>query len=151
MKNILFYKYVQIENLEEFKEKQLKLCKSLALFGKILIANEGINGNLSGDEVNLEKYMQELRKDGRFSDMVFKTTKTNRHNFKRMFVKIREEIVTSGLKLDLKHSGIYVEPKELKKWLDNKEDVLLIDARNDYEYKLGRFKGAINPSIDTFR
>ncbi len=151
MKNILFYKYVPIDNLEIFREEHLALCKSLGLLGKILIAKEGINGCVTGEEKSIEQYQKQLTADKRFSDIVFKEGKTEHHNFKKMFVRIREEIVTSHLGVDPKDAAAYVEPKELKQWLEEGQELVLVDARNDYESDIGKFKGAIAPPIKIFR
>jgi len=151
MKNILFYKYISIENPNTFREKQFKLCRELNLLGTILIAKEGINGCLSGKEKDIQKYMDELHKDVRFSDVKFKVTKARKHNFKRLSVRIRKEIVTSKLKVDIRNAAPYVEPKQMEQLLDKNENLILLDARNDYEYKIGRFKDAIHLDLDTFR
>ncbi len=154
MKNILFYKYVDMGNkeaLNRFQIKHLALCKRLNLNGRVLIAEEGINGNLTGENKNIETYKKELKKDKRFSDVEFKEGSTKNHNFRKMFVRIRKEIVTSGFNIDTKNKGKYVEPKELKKWYDKKDDFVIVDARNDYEYKIGKFRNAINLKLDTFR
>jgi len=151
MKNILFYKYIDIKNPNIFREKQHELCKELDLLGTILIAKEGINGCLSGTEKNTKKYMDLLHKDPKFFDIEFKTTKTNKHNFKRLSVRIRGEIVASRLKVDLKNAAPYIEPKELKEFLDSHEDSILLDVRNKYEYKIGKFKNTKTLSLDTFR
>lgn len=154
MKNILFYKYVFIgsqESLEDFQARHLALCKKLNLKGRVLIAEEGINGNLTGEIKSIEQYKKELVKDKKFSDMEFKEGPTSNHNFRKLFVRIRKEIVTSGFDIDTTNKGKYVEPKELKKWYDNKEDFVIVDARNGYEYDIGRFKNAINLKLDTFR
>lgn len=150
MKNILFYKYVPMSDLESFKAQHLELCKSLELKGRVLIAEEGINGNLSGSEENTERYMETMRDDPRFSDMEFKEGFTDEHDFKKMVVKIKKEIVTSRFGVDVQDKGTYLEPEELKKMYENNEEFFIIDARNDYEVKIGKFKNAINPAIRTF-
>jgi len=151
MKNILFYKYTNIKNPNIFRENQHKLCKQLNLLGTILIAKEGINGCLSGKDANIKKYMDAVHEDSKFSDVKFKITNTNKHNFKRLSVRIREEIVASRLKVDLKNAAPYVEPKELKKLLDKNEPLLLLDVRNKYEGKIGRFRKTVTIPLDTFR
>jgi len=154
MKNILFYKYVNLGNkkdLEKFQIRHLALCKRLGLKGRVLIAKEGINGNLTGENKDIETYKKELKKDKRFSDIEFKEGPTSNHNFRKMFVRIRKEIVTSGFDIDVNNKGHYVEPKELKKWYDKRNDFVIVDARNDYEYKIGKFKNAVNLKLDTFR
>ena len=148
MKNILFYKYVKIKSPTKLREQQFKLCKKLKLKGTILIAKEGINGSLSGTEAKIKKYMALLRKE---LSIEFKITKTNQHNFKRLSVRIRKEIVASRLKVNVKKAAPYVEPQELKEWLDNKEDMIMLDARNNYEIKIGKFKNAKTLQLDTFR
>lgn len=151
MKNILFYKYVDIKNLEEFKEDQFKLCNSLSLLGTILVAKEGINGCLSGKEENLDSYKKTLLQNEDFSDIKFKEGPANKHTFKKLHVRIRDEIVSSRFNVDIKNKGKYIEPKELKKLLDNDEEIVLLDARNNYEYNIGKFKGATHLDLDTFR
>jgi len=151
MKNVLFYKYVDIENPERLKEEQFNLSNSLNLLGTILVASEGINGCLSGYEKDLEEYKKIIKKNKKFSDIKFKEGPANKHTFKRLHVRIRDEIVSSRFKANLKNKGIYIEPKELKKLLDNDEDLVLLDARNNYEYDIGKFNIAIHLDLDTFR
>ena len=151
MKNILFYKYVNIENPEQLKEEQFKLCKSLNLLGTILVANEGINGCLSGKEKYLEQYKKALIKNKKFSDIKFKEGITKKHAFKKMYVRVRDEIVSSRFKANIKKAAPYIEPKQLKQLMDNNEEIILLDARNNYEIKMGKFKNAIDLDLDTFR
>jgi len=92
-----------------------------------------------------------LHKDKRFSDVKFKVTKADKHTFKRLSVRIRKEIVTSRLKANLNNAAPYIEPKHMKQLLDSKEDLVLLDARNDYEFKIGKFKKAMHLNLDTFR
>ena len=151
MKNVLFYKYVPLKNLEKFRIRHLGLCKRLNLKGRVLIAKEGINGNLTGKDKDIKEYIKTMHRDPRFFDVELKKGFTNMHNFKKIFVRRKKEIVTSGLKVDMMKKAKYVKPKELKKWLDKKENLILVDARNDYEYKIGRFKNALNPKLNTFK
>jgi UPF0176 protein len=142
MINILYYKYVKLDDLEEFQRKHLGLCEALGLQGRVLIGKEGINGNLTGEDKNIEKYKKKLVSDTRFKDIEFKEGYANEHNFRKMFVRIRNEIVTTDYDVSLEEKGSYIEPKDLKKALDDKEDIILLDARNDYEYKIGKFRNA---------
>ena len=151
MKNILFYKYIGIENPEQLKEEQFKLAKSLDLLGTILIAKEGINGCLSGNEKDLELYKKSLTKNKKFSGIKFKEGPTNKHTFRKLHVRVRDEIVPSKFNVDIKNKGKYIQPKELKKLLDDNENVVLLDARNNYEYNIGKFRNAIQLNLDTFR
>ena len=151
MKNILFYKYIDTGNPEALKKEQFKLAKSLNLLGTILIAKEGINGCLSGNEKDLEQYKKALEKNKKFSDIKFKEGSANKHTFRKLHVRIRDEIVSSRFSADLKNKGKYIEPKQFKKLLDNNEDVVLLDARNNYEFEIGKFTNAIHLDLDTFR
>ncbi|WP_428911892.1 rhodanese-related sulfurtransferase [Niallia sp. Krafla_26] len=150
---LLYYKYVHIDNPEEFAVQHLKFCKELGLKGRILVAEEGINGTVSGTVDQTEEYIRVMHEDQRFFDMVFKIDEADGHAFKKMHVRPRQEIVTLGLEDDVNPNevtGEYLEPKEFFEAMQNPETVV-IDARNDYEYDLGHFRGAIRPDIKAFR
>jgi UPF0176 protein len=150
---LLYYQYVPIEDPESFAAEHLKFCKELELKGRILVAAEGINGTVSGTIEQTEKYMEAMHNDPRFADMVFKIDEHDGHAFKKMHVRPREEIVSLRLEDDinpLETTGNYLSPKEFFEAMQE-EDTVVIDARNDYEYDLGHFRGAIRPEIETFR
>lgn len=69
---LLYYMYVPIENAEEFRDEQFALCEELELKGRILVASEGINGTVSGTVEQTNRYMEVMKQDPRFSEMVFK-------------------------------------------------------------------------------
>jgi len=150
---LLYYKYVHIDNPEEFTKQHLKFCKDLGLKGRILIAEEGINGTVSGTIEQTDIYMNTMKQDPRFSDMVFKIDEHDGHAFKKMHVRHRPELVTLRLEDDVnpnETTGKYLSPKEFYEEMQ-KENTIVIDARNDYEYDLGHFRGAIRPDIKSFR
>ncbi|WP_025729330.1 rhodanese-related sulfurtransferase [Heyndrickxia ginsengihumi] len=150
---LLYYKYVTIENPEEFAKKHLKFCKELGLKGRILVAEEGINGTVSGLTEQTDRYIKEMKKDPRFSDMIFKVDKADDHAFKKMHVRPRKELVTLRLENDInpnEKTGKYLSPKEFYEAMQD-ENTVVLDARNDYEYDLGHFRGAIRPDIKAFR
>ncbi|MGB8000024.1 MAG: rhodanese-related sulfurtransferase [Anaerobacillus sp.] len=150
---LLFYKYVQIENPEEYVEEHLNFCKENNLKGRILIAEEGINGTLSGTIEDTEKYIEMMHADERFTDLFFKIDEAAEQPFKKMHVRYRSELVT--LRLEDDHSPNEVGGKHLKpaEWREamQQDDVIILDTRNDYEYDLGHFRGAIKPDIKNFR
>ena len=152
MKNILFYKYVAIADLDLFRNNQYTLCRSLNLKGKVLIAYEGINGALTGEDEKIEEYKKQLLKDPRFHDIVFKQHFTRGHNFKKLFVKKRKEIIAFGLDsdVDLNNRGSYLPPKKFKQILDSGQDIAVLDARNNYETRLGTFDEAVTLDIESF-
>ncbi|WP_078414230.1 oxygen-dependent tRNA uridine(34) hydroxylase TrhO [Priestia abyssalis] len=150
---LLYYKYVHIDDPAVFKEEHLALCEELGLKGRILVANEGLNGTVSGTKVQTEAYMKAMHEDPRFSDMVFKIEQAEEHAFKKMKVKVKPEIVNLSLKDDIdpnRITGKHLSPKEFFEAMQE-DDVIILDARNTYEYDLGHFRNAIRPDIETFR
>jgi UPF0176 protein len=146
-----FYKYVRIDNPLEFQQKHLEFCLSLGLKGRILVGEEGINGCVYGIRKAVEKYKRELVKNPLFEDIEFKDNIANKTAYRKMFVRVRKEIVNSGLNVDLRNTAKFITPKELKEMLDKKENVVLVDMRNDYEAKIGKFRNAITLQMKNFR
>ncbi|TCP27053.1 UPF0176 protein [Scopulibacillus darangshiensis] len=150
---LLYYKYVKIDEPETFAAAHLDFCKALGVKGRILVASEGINGTLSGTVEQTQKYMDTLKSDPRFSDTVFKIDEADQHAFKKIFVRPRKEIVSLNLDNDVNPNdltGKHLSPKEFYDDLQ-KEDVIVIDARNDYEHQIGHFRNAILPDVEAFR
>lgn len=151
---LLYYKYVEIEEPENFRVEHLAYCKDLGLLGRILVSEEGLNGTVSGTVEQTEAYMEYLHADPRFSDMTFKIDEADGHAFKKMHVRYRPEIVSLNLGDEdvnpNKLTGKHLKPTEFKEALLD-EDTIVLDARNDYEYDLGHFRGAIRPDIGAFR
>ena len=151
---LLYYKYVTIEDPETFTKNHLKYCKDLGIKGRILVSGEGINGTVSGTREQAEQYMADMKEDPRFADIMWKIDEEDHHAFKKMFVRFRPEIVSLELgEADINPNeltGDYLSPKEFKEAILD-EDTVVIDARNDYEFDLGHFRGAIRPDIRNFR
>lgn len=155
---LLYYLYTPIENAEQFAADHLAFCKSIGLKGRILVADEGINGTVSGDYETTQKYMDYVHSLPGMEDLWFKIDEESEQAFKKMFVRYKKEIVHLGLEDNdfdndinpLETTGAYLSPKEFKEALLDKDTVVL-DTRNDYEYDLGHFRGAIRPDIRNFR
>jgi len=150
---LLFYKYVPVDNPEAFVTDHLKKCKEIGLKGRIFIGHEGINGTCSGTIEQTDAYEEMLRSDERFSDIVFKIDESEGHVFKKMHVRVRNQIVNLSLEDDVdpnQLTGNYLSPEEFLKEMQN-EDTVVIDARNDYEFDVGHFRGAVRPDIANFR
>src|SRR5699024_5427061 len=138
---------------ETFSAEHLDFCKDLELKGRILVAIEGINGTLSGIKEATDQYMGHMKADERFKDIVLNIDEAEGHTFKKMHVRPRPESVALDLEEDVNPkqlTGEYLSPKEFKEALLS-DDTIVIDARNDYEYDLGHFRGAIRPNITRFR
>jgi UPF0176 protein len=117
-----------------------------------LLAREGVNGTIAGDNDSIMKSLDYLQKDGRLAGLEYKLSYSEKPPFKRLKVKLKKEIVTLGVSdIDPTHSsGTYVKPADWNE-LINDPDVVLIDTRNNYEFEIGSFKGSINPNTETFR
>lgn len=154
-KVILYYKYVKIEDPIELVNWHKVFGEKNGLKGRILIGDEGINGTLGGSEESVNLYIQEMQKDDRFADIDFKDSFYTDIPFPKLKVKYRKEIVTLGLKDDIDMSkerpGTYLTPEQVQELIDSGKKVTFVDARNNYESKIGKFKDAIIPDIENFR
>lgn len=150
-KTISLYKYINIEDPESLKNKIRNLCMDLHILGRILIGKEGINAAVSGKIESIEKFKKELKRDPKFSDLTFREQLVESNSYHKLVVKVREEIVHFGEKVDLTKTGEYLPPEKLKEMYDNREDFVIIDVRNDYETKIGKFEDALTLPIKTFR
>ena len=149
---LLYYCYTKIDDPEAFKHQHHLFCIENNLKGRIIIASEGINGTISGLKSDCEKYMDHLLNDPRFARTEFKVEAHERHAFQKLNVRVKDEIVHSGLQhIDpAKKTGKYLEPDEFRKMKDG-EDVVVVDVRSNYEHNIGKFKNAISFDIDNFR
>ena len=150
---ILYYHYAHIEDLDTFRDEHHAFCDNHSLLGRVYVAKEGINGTLSGLKENVEAYMNFLKEDDRFKDIVFKVDEAEEHAFEKMHVRIKRELVNLSLEEDInpkKLTGEYVEPSDFFHRMQD-ENTIVIDARNDYESMVGHFREAIKPNIRNFR
>lgn len=152
--HIAFYKFAKLADADAV----VTVCRELThdLLGSILIADEGINGVLAGDAAALDSFEQALRNDSRlggaFSNIIFKRSACKTAPFARMKVHKKSEIVFLGVdNVDaISKTGIDVSPQEWRE-LIAQDDVVVIDNRNSFEFKLGKFKNAVDPGVDNFR
>jgi len=152
---LLYYCYVPIAAAEQFAADHLAFCKSLGLTGRIIVADEGLNGTVSGTEEACRAYMEAIHADPRFAKTEFKIDEVEEPSFIKMHCRYKPEIVHSGLRdtriIDPnKRTGKHLEPVEFREML-KEEDVIVLDVRSNYEHKLGHFKNAITLDIDNFR
>jgi len=149
---LLYYCFTPIEDPETFREEHHIWCLAHHLKGRIIVASEGINGTISGLRVDCEAYMQYVKSYSRFKDIDFKVETTQAHTFEKMHVRIKDEIVHSGLThiKPWERTGKHLEPAEFKQ-MKGQEDVILVDFRSTYEHSVGHFKGAVTLDIENFR
>ncbi len=120
--------------------------------GRIYISEQGINGQASGSAAHAEEYREWLLSDPRFQQTRFKIHPASEHVFPKMTVKVRKQLVAIDCKVDFEERGKHVLPKAWKKMLEERTpETLLLDVRNDYEWKAGHFEGAELPQLDQFR
>jgi len=152
---LLYYKYTHISDPDEFADKQKALCEKLGFKGRIIITEEGINGTVEGLKENTQKYVDEIIKDPRFTDMNFKRSEGTGHAFPKLSVKSRTEIVSAHLGEDDVNpnitTGKYLPAEELHKWIHSNKEFYIVDMRNDYEHSVGFFKDSILPPLKNFR
>lgn len=152
---VAFYKYVPIEEAEVFAIRHLKYCQRLGIGGRIIVADEGINGQLSGTVEQCKQYIADLTADERFATTDFKIDPAEKPAFAKMHVRYKREIVNSGL-ADIKEvdpskeTGKHLSAEDFKK-LKQRDDVVIIDVRSNYETQIGRFKNAVTLNMENFR
>ncbi len=147
-----FYKFVPLEDFEALQPVILAAAEERGIRGSILLAREGINATISGMKGPLQSFLEFLRNDPRLSDLESKFSTATEQPFKKMKVRLKQEIVALGQHTvdPRKLVGTYIEPEAWNE-LISRDDVILIDTRNVYETVIGTFKGAVDPFLDRFR
>jgi len=153
MKVVSFYRFLNLDLPLPFRDELQTQCEQQGLLGTILVATEGFNGSISGDEEALRLILRWIENrlvleepiDGCWNDI-------SEAPFRRMRVRIKEEIVSLGRPDILPHkkTGTYVSAAEWNALIED-PNVLVIDTRNSYEVEVGTFPRAINPDTDSFR
>jgi UPF0176 protein len=146
------YKFVRLSGFEQLQQPLLDLMHANDVRGTLLLANEGINGTVSGPRAGVDAVLNWLKSDERLATLEHKESFHDEHPFLRTKVKLKKEIVTMGVEgIDPTRTvGTYLSPQEWNEIIAD-PDAVLIDTRNDYEVEVGTFKGAINPETRTFR
>lgn len=146
------YKFVRLHGFEQLQQPLLDLMHDNDVRGTLLLADEGINGTISGPRAGVDTVLGWLKQDERLVALEHKESFHDEHPFLRTKVKLKKEIVTMGVEgIDPTRTvGTYLSPEEWNTVISD-PDTVLIDTRNDYEVEVGTFKGAINPETRTFR
>lgn len=151
---LLFYKYVTIENAAQYVAQFRALAEKYNLKGRTLIAEEGINATLEGLVDDTENFVKEWKEDVRFSDAQIKRSKGDGKSFPRLSVKLRNEIVGTRFPKEVDprvSTATHMSADELHALYENKEDFVVIDMRNSYEFASGHFANSIDPGMDSSR
>ena len=150
--NLAGYRFVALDGLDARKAAFREKCANLALKGTVLLSPEGINLFAAGSEDSCAAFVEFVRADPSFADLRFKRSVSSFLPFDRMLVKIKKEIITlrSPGPDPATQRAAEVSAAELKGWLDEGRDVVLIDARNEFEVAAGSFKDAIDLKLKSF-
>ncbi len=146
------YCFVSIPNPVEAKEAITEISKNLCIFGALILANEGLNGTIAGEDENIDTMIIELKALHNLESMEIKYSTCGENPFVRMRVSVKPEIVTMGCP-EVNPSitkGTYVDPEDWNLLISD-PDVIVIDTRNGYEINLGTFHRALNPNTVTFK
>jgi UPF0176 protein len=150
--NLAGYKFVRLDGLPELRAGFKECCGSLGLKGTILLSPEGINVFVAGSEAAVTRFKAFVHADSRFAGLRFKKSVSASQPFKRMLVKIKREIIT------LRVTGVDpaaqrapgITAAELKRWLDDGRELVLLDTRNAFEVATGTFRNAIHLDLKSF-
>ena len=151
---ISFYRYCKIQDPQTYRNELFLKWNTLNCFGRIYIAREGINAQMSVPDHNLDKFLNLLQELDYLEDMPIKyAIEDDGKSFYKLTIKVRPKIVADGLTddtFDVTNVGRHLSAGEFHQLVDDPK-TLLIDMRNHYESEIGHFKGAICPDADTFR
>lgn len=153
-KTISFYRYVNISNPQALRDSLYKDWSGLNCFGRIYLAKEGINAQMSVPEDNWDLFIANLNALDYFKNVPLKhAVDGNGKSFYKLIIKVREKIVADGITdmdFDPSKAGTYLSAKEFNEALEDK-NTIVVDMRNHYESEVGRFDNAFCPDADTFR
>ena len=151
-KIVALYKFCKIEDPIYFQKFIKSELSSLNILGTIIIGEEGINGTISGNESSLNEAITSLKSINLFQDLDLKESYSSKKPFLRLKIKIKEEIVSMGLRdIDpTTQAGQYIVPEAWNNLINDK-DTVLIDTRNNYEYSIGSFENSLNPETNNFK
>lgn len=153
-RTLSFYRYVTIENPSEFRDDLYRKWSELDCFGRIYVAREGINAQMSVPKNNLEAFLNQLDSISELAEVPIKyAIVDDGKSFYKLTIKVRPKIVADGLEhntYDLSKVGKHLSALEFHE-LASEPETVIIDMRNHYESEIGRFENAVCPDADTFK
>ena len=149
-----FYMYAHISNPKDFRDDLFITWNKLDVLGRIYIALEGINAQLSLPADHFQDFKQHLDRIPFLENVRLNIAREqDNKSFLKLKIKVRDKIVADGLNddtFDVTNKGIHVDAKEFNTLIEDK-NTILVDMRNHYESEIGHFKNAVTPDVDTFR
>jgi len=152
-KTVSFYRYVIINSTSDLRDELYESWKNLGVLGRIYLAHEGVNAQLSIPEHNWDEFVKIVHGNILFVGMPFKiAVEDDGQSFFKLTIKIRKQIVADGLEIDEYDVTNVGKHLDAKAWNDALENgAIVVDMRNHYESEIGKFKGAICPDVETFK
>lgn len=151
---ISFYKYHQIAEPKSFRDELYLLLDSLGVMGRIYVAHEGVNAQISLPKTNFEAFREKLFSIPFLTGIRLNVAvDDNGKSFFKLKIQVRKKIVADGLDdstFDVTQTGVHVNAADFNALAEN-PNTIIIDMRNHYESEVGHFKGAVLPDVDTFR
>ena len=150
--NVAAYRFVALDHLPQLRAAFKARAEELGLKGTILLAGEGINLFLAGAAVDVEAFLETLLTDARFASIAVKRSWSSGQPFKRLLVKIKREIV-SMRRPEINPGETpapRLAPQELKRWLDEGREIVLLDTRNQFEVDVGTFENTLSLGLNSF-
>ncbi len=150
---ILFYKFVDLADPKAVADAHRAICLELGMKGRMIVAEEGVNGTFEGTREAVEAYKAFVHADPRFADLLIKESKGTGVAFPKLSIKVRKEVVTLGAgRFNVaEETATELPAKDLQQWYENNEDFVVLDLRNDYEIASGKFDRTIDPGLANFR
>lgn len=153
-RTVSFYRYVIIDNPHELRNQLYKDWFNMGVMGRVYIANEGINAQISVPEHEVDNFIAYLNSTSYFADMPMKwAVEDDNLSFLKLKLKVRKKIVADGLEdgaFDVTNVGTHLSAEEFNEAMQE-DGTIVVDMRNHYESEVGRFNNAICPDVDTFR
>jgi len=150
-KVLAFYQFTDVADPHGEVLHHKTFCEARDITARIYISEYGINGQMSGSLKDTEAYIEWMSNHPIFSTVVFKMDDYHEHAFPRLTIKYRKQLVALDDPFDATKTGERLTPEQWKEKLDHPEGQILIDVRNDYEWKVGKFQGATTPQCSSFR
>ncbi len=152
-KTVSFYRYVIIDSPADLRDELYESWRDLGVLGRIYLAHEGINAQLSVPEPNWDEFVKAVHENPLFAEMPFKiAVEDDGNSFFKLTIKVRKQIVADGLPIDeydVTNVGVHMDAKAWNEALE--KGATVVDMRNHYESEIGKFKGAICPDVETFQ
>lgn len=151
--NVAAYKFAPFEGLPELREQLRSTCAAHQLKGTIMVSPEGINLCVAGERRGIDALLAHLQGVPGLEDLSWKESVSAKQPFRRMLVKIKKEIIAFGIDgiAPAQKTSAKVSARLLKQWIDQGRKLTLLDTRNDYEIRMGTFRGAIPIGVSHFR